>query len=991
MNLEISIKRVNQLMSRFVTEIKGEASMGRTDLNKAAETILIPLLNEIHGWNLVNVNYAEDDNNYPGIDLADKSAKVSIQVTATTSSKKVKHTLKQFVKYEQHLEYDRLIIFFLKERQSYTNKTIQTFQDIVQDKVGFDEEKDIWDWRNLLIEVANFQIEKVNKIRDILEANFGDDRQSKLEQKINWRETCQTLLDHWKGLTTNALTKSNGVRFQLDDVFVPLGVVEREHEPRHAHSDGLPEHGSGLYDEKVTPISQNDFFENVLRQGHGQYSQGQRIAIIGEPGAGKTTQLQKVGDWILKETDSIPIWIPLSAIGTKGLRDYLTQDWLQTAIPDLEVTEHHRDDLGQLLKTGKVWLLLDGADEMTISDALHHIATQMREGWLRNIRVVLTCRLNVWKAGKNALDSFDVYRNLDFEYPTEVYQFIDKWFREKPDLQQKLKATLEQPGKERIRDMVKNPLRLTLLCYSWQIRQGELPETKAGLYEWFLDAFYEWNKGKVPCKLNSAKRKELNRALGELAREAIDQNSSRFRLKGKFISHFLGDPEDEDSLFYLAQQLGWLNRIGIAEENPFENVYAFFHPTFQEYFAALTIDDWGYFLPCDHIDKPVINDVNEGCKFKYRVFQKEWLEVVCLWLGAKREFSQRNFAEKLLEFEDGEGGFFYFQAIFSLGKFLEEDCSIDITIARSAAAKVTEWTFGPLDTNSLTKAKLKPIKIVFRSALSIFKRLPYELRIEALENRFPGKYLENVDQDEGLALLEVLGQKKTKKEFQFLETLGKSEFFLVSSTAKRKLNALSPESFNCPKTLATMSPAQAKLNEALFRKENERISKELSQLSELARELEAIGDVECLKRYLVSFKQKGQRVQVIRRLSEISKDNPIVIDSIILLIDEVQDEEVFELLAWLLGESPLMKLSFVVCLIRIFKLSSNFLALQEATNTLMKVNQDSFLEIIACNLKEYLSPDTYKEVPQKYSFAFEVLWHCSHNMNYPTFYKAWHK
>ena len=131
MNREISIKRIIKLMSQFVTEIKSEASIGRTDLNKASETILIPLLNEIYGWNLENLNYSEN-NNKPGIDLADKAARVCIQVTATTTSDKVKHTLEQFIKYEQFLEYDRLIIFFLKyKKQRYSVKTIQ---EIIQER-----------------------------------------------------------------------------------------------------------------------------------------------------------------------------------------------------------------------------------------------------------------------------------------------------------------------------------------------------------------------------------------------------------------------------------------------------------------------------------------------------------------------------------------------------------------------------------------------------------------------------------------------------------------------------------------------------------------------------------------------------------------------------------------------------------------------------------------------------------------------------------------
>ncbi len=47
MNLEQSQNRINYLMSLFVTEIKGGTAMGKTDLNKVAENILIPIIAEV--------------------------------------------------------------------------------------------------------------------------------------------------------------------------------------------------------------------------------------------------------------------------------------------------------------------------------------------------------------------------------------------------------------------------------------------------------------------------------------------------------------------------------------------------------------------------------------------------------------------------------------------------------------------------------------------------------------------------------------------------------------------------------------------------------------------------------------------------------------------------------------------------------------------------------------------------------------------------------
>jgi hypothetical protein len=291
--------RIQELLSRFVAQIEMGAALSRTDFNKAAETILIPLLNEVYGWSLENINYAEDNPNYPGIDLADEAAGISVQVTATPDLKKIKHTLEQFTKHNQYLKYKRLIIYILKKKQDSYSET--AIQGIVQNKFSFNSQKDIWDCGDILKEVSNFQIGRTLRVQEILEANFGDDQKltslpaNNLEQRIDWRETCRELLNNWKGLTTNILTKPNGVRFQLDEIFVPLGMVERREKPKHGSSDGFPaEKGSELYEEKITPISQNDFFEQVLRQRKASIVREAALQLLGSLGLEKRHNFRRL-------------------------------------------------------------------------------------------------------------------------------------------------------------------------------------------------------------------------------------------------------------------------------------------------------------------------------------------------------------------------------------------------------------------------------------------------------------------------------------------------------------------------------------------------------------------------------------------------------------------------------------------------------------------------------------------------------------------------
>ncbi|PSB04983.1 hypothetical protein C7B64_01705 [Merismopedia glauca CCAP 1448/3] len=428
------------------------------------------------------------------------------------------------------------------------------------------------------------------------------------------------MLGEQQRLTTDPLTSGEGIAYRTEQVYVPLGLVERKRQTRR-REDVSPDRGSELYQE--TEITQTfehqQFLEQVLKQRQSPKSQGKRIAIIGEPGAGKTTLLQQISRWVSGEmAQSVAIWVSLADLQGRELESYLFEVWVQAVarkVGQAEASTQVKDDFVAQFNQGLVWLLLDGVDEMqaTGSNPLAEIERQIRTGTLlQQARMVLSCRLNLWDGGSNALDSFDNYRTLEFSYPQQVEQFIINWFGSLPSAEtqtgQRLCAALRESGKERIRDLVKNPLRLTLLCFNWYLGEGKLPETKAGLYEQFVADFYEWKKGQFAT--TGEQRKRLNAALGELAREAIDKEATRFRLRHNFVCEYLGEPDDADSLFGLALRLGWLNKVGVDGDNLRKGVYAFFHPTFQEYFASKDFCDRADFYNlAKHIGKNTWNEI----------------------------------------------------------------------------------------------------------------------------------------------------------------------------------------------------------------------------------------------------------------------------------------------------------------------------------------------------------------------------------------------
>ncbi|MEZ2320583.1 MAG: NACHT domain-containing protein [Microcoleus sp.] len=526
------------------------------------------------------------------------------------------------------------------------------------------------------------------------------------DKSIDWRDICGKVLE-----TQQLRRQATAQQYELN-IYVPLGLMERPKTPNPrinpTGEESQPQKEPEL--QIVQTYKDDAFFQKVIAENRTE--KRKQIAIIGEPGAGKTTLLGKLVEKLPKNSPDFPICIRLADLRDSTIADYLLNNWLKKALQFIDskaenVSPEIRKALKQLFAEGKVWLLLDGVDEMAAESpvlALARIREQLTD-WVGKARVVLTCRLNVWDAAiSNSLTDFDTYKTLEFE-PNDVDQFICQWFEEASQdekrrksgnetfwLEQgkRLQQQLKEPGKDNIRRMVRNPLRLSMLCQSWCVSEQDLPETKAALYKQFTTYFFEWKKEEFQKKyrvLKETDEKQIKQALAKLALAAME-STNRFRIEQEFAIEQM-----EEQWFNLADQLGWLVLVD-RDTRTKKPVYAFFHSTFQEYFAACAIGDWHFFL--NHIpDNP------KDSKANYRIFDNQWKEVILFWLGREdlRTECKESFIKALVEFQDGcqeyileSKGFYeyrsYFLAALGIAEFKECSC------ADAILSELIRWGYG---------------------------------------------------------------------------------------------------------------------------------------------------------------------------------------------------------------------------------------------------------------------------------------------------------
>ncbi len=210
---------------------------------------------------------------------------------------------------------------------------------------------------------------------------------------------------------------------------------------------------------------------------------GQDIAILGEPGIGKSIVLRYLAGVITDTTPppltGVPILIDLHrylTIHKADLDDYIEKRYGM-----------HADFLNSQIKAGNACFLLDGYDEAF--GLLDGALTTLIQGQCKGNQVILVSRPGAFHAHTFHQRNFTICTLPKFD-ETQVRAFIDKWFTTDAKREQANRYFDDNP---QTADLATNPLFLTLLCSliapdedTW-----ELPRRIGPLYDEFLLILYE--------------------------------------------------------------------------------------------------------------------------------------------------------------------------------------------------------------------------------------------------------------------------------------------------------------------------------------------------------------------------------------------------------------------------------------------------------------------------------------------------------------------
>lgn len=172
---------IRRYLAAFTSQVKIENQRGNFDINKYAESFVIPLFSFVFKKDFERLELLKV--NFPSIDLRSKDKQIAIQVTAEIGFNKIKETLTAFISHK-HFEKSRLFHFIIDEDYSTQKKNsdLKLIIDAEIEKLKLPETpkvhftlNNIWNVSRLIKEIEKrCDLSELEKIRDFLKSQYGD-------------------------------------------------------------------------------------------------------------------------------------------------------------------------------------------------------------------------------------------------------------------------------------------------------------------------------------------------------------------------------------------------------------------------------------------------------------------------------------------------------------------------------------------------------------------------------------------------------------------------------------------------------------------------------------------------------------------------------------------------------------------------------------------------------------------------------------------------
>lgn len=412
------------------------------------------------------------------------------------------------------------------------------------------------------------------------------------------------------------IKRLSGDLLAMKSCYINLAIVEKagdgkSHEADDSVSFSLLDRQKVGIPEEIRQVDLSKIFDAQQNKGG---KQPRRILIRGRAGVGKTTLCKKiVHDFYTPETElhcswtrlfDRLLWIPLRNLKLGNTRDtpgynlekLLLHEFFSRPTSEPEFARELSESMTAV--ANRTLFLLDGLDEI-----LHDLSSSgdmyaFVQELLSQPNVIITSRPSAAGLSRGVSPPDLELETVGF-YPDQVDEYVRMAFTDTHKVEQ-VRNFLEQ--RWLIQGLVRIPIQLDALCYTWNDRLETVPDTMTSMYElielklWKKDVVHrlglrrEDNEPLSEDDLQSAGREYVEKrvpqemslleglAFSGLINNMIDfQETHVKRIAGKFCAGFLYSKICRDVSFLRSSD----SSVATADQR-----HHFIHLTFQEYFAA---------------------------------------------------------------------------------------------------------------------------------------------------------------------------------------------------------------------------------------------------------------------------------------------------------------------------------------------------------------------------------------------------------------------